>query len=199
MKMAVLCGVVCVVLAGAAQADIINFEGDASGAKPNGWSSNDSPLVHFSDSNGNGLDLEDWGEQGLGKSLLVGDDWDGSGLVMDFDVQVNALSLAFGNDDAGWTNAGDQAILTAFLHGTQVGQETVVMNRNDVMDQIISISGIEFDSATFYYAATGQSNGLQEIVDDINFEVAAVPLPGAVLLGALGLGTAGWLTRRRTA
>ena len=33
----------------------------------------------------------------------------------------------------------------------------------------------------------------------VNFEYTVVPVPGAVLLGALGLSSAGWLLRRRTA
>jgi hypothetical protein len=33
----------------------------------------------------------------------------------------------------------------------------------------------------------------------VNFEYTVVPVPGAVLLGILGLGSAGWLLRRKTA
>jgi hypothetical protein len=171
----------------------IDFENDIAGAKPNGWVSNDSPLVSFSDSMGANLDLEDYGHQSHGKGLGVYSD-DPSYLIMDFSMIATSLALEFGNDDPGWSNPGDQAILTAFLGGTQVGQTSVVMNRDDIMNQSISISGLTFDRATFFYNVTMQP-GLIEVVDNIQFDV--IPAPGAILLGGIGVGLVGWLRRRR--
>jgi hypothetical protein len=72
------------------------------------------------------------------------------------------------------------------------------MNRDDIMNQSISISGLMFDRATFFYDVTGVA-GLIEIVDNIQFTPGGViPAPGALVLGSLGAGLVGWLRRRRT-
>jgi hypothetical protein len=199
MRIMVLCVGVCVALAGAAQAGFVDFNSDSYGFKPNGWHSDDSSLLTFRDSNGSGLFVGPlMNQQTHGNGLQVYSDSDGSWLNMNFAQTVNSLSLEFGNDEHSFTNPGDKAILTVFLDGEQVGRTSVVMNRNDIMDQTIAISGVDFDRATFYYAATGCSHGLTEVVDNINFELASVPAPGAILLGAFGAGIVGWLRRRRT-
>jgi hypothetical protein len=189
--------IVCAGFSGAAQAvTTIDFESDPIGAKPNGWSSADSPLVSFTDSIGANLDVYDYGHQSHGQALACNPDGDQSYLIMDFSVIATSLQLDFGNDDPGWANPGDQAILTAFLGGIQVGQTSVVMNLDDIMNQSISISGVKFDRATLLYNVTSWSPGLIEVVDDIKFEV--IPAPGAILLGSIGAGLVGWLRRRRT-
>ena len=192
MKRMLLCAILCAGLAGAAQASMtIGFENDAIGGKPNGWTSADSLLVSFSDSLGADLFVDDYGMQSHGHGLAVFSD-DAGYLVMDFGALVSSLSLEFGNDDSGWSLPGDEAILTAFLGGTQVGQATVVMNRDDIMNQSIGIGGITFDRATFLYDT---DQGLIEIVDNIAFQPAGavIPAPGAILLGTLGSGLVGWL------
>ena len=189
--------VVCAALAGVAQpAVVIDFESDTVGAKPNSWMSADSALVSFSDSMGANLSVYDYQQQSHGQGLAVNSD-DPSYLIMDFAVPVSFLSLEFGNDDPGYSSPGDLAILTAFLGGGQVGQTSVVMNRDDIMNQSISMSGLTFDRATFFYDVTG--SGLIEIVDNIQFEPGGmIPAPGAIVLGSLGAGLVGWLRRRRT-
>jgi hypothetical protein len=195
-KVVVFALVVCTGLAGAVQAAVvIDFESDATGAKPNGWQSDDSALVSFSDSMGANLGVGDYGSQSHGQALAVNGD-DASYLIMDFASPVSFLSLEFGNDDPGYSTAGDEAVLTAFLGAVQVGQTSVVMNRDDIMNQSITVSGVTFDRATFFYDVTGV--GLIEIVDNIQFESSAVPAPGAIVLGSLGAGLVGWLRRRRT-
>ena len=182
-------GLVFAGFAGSAQAILIDFESDPLGPVPNGWTSADSALVHFTDSNGADNVLADYGHQSFGQALATFDDWDDSWLIMDFDVPVLELSLWFGNDDPTGSNPGDLAVLTVFSGAVQVGQTTVVMNRNDDMDQSIGISGVVFDSATFYYDVTSDF-GLIEVVDDIDF--TPIPEPTTMLmLGGLSAGLAG--------
>jgi hypothetical protein len=192
---AICIAVACLGLSGVAHASImIDFESDTTGSKINGWSSVDSSLLSFSDSVGADMDVYDYGLQSHGQALAVHTDNDDSWLIMDFSIIATSLQLEFGNDDPGWSNPGDKAVLTTFLGGGQVGQTSVVMNRDDIMNQSISISGMNFDRATFYYAVD-PSLGLIEIVDNIQFEV--IPAPGAILLGSIGVGLVGWLRRRQ--
>jgi len=121
---------------------------------------------------------------------------------MDFSVNVNSLNLLFGNDDPGFSQAGDLAVLTAFSGGTQVGQATVVLNRNDIADQTIALSGFDFNRATFRYERTvGTPINLIEIVDDVTFNASpanVIPEPGTcVLLGTCLLPLGRVALRRR--
>ena len=190
--------ILCVALAGSLQAaTLTNFENDPLGGKPNGWMSADSGLVAFSDSSGADLQVGNWNESNYTNALGTFYD-DASYLVMDFSTLMDSMQLDFGNDDPGWAAVGDQAILTVFLGAGQVGQVAMVMNRDDLMNQTIAIGGIVFDRATFFYDVTG-APGLIEIVDNIQFtQASAVPVPGAVLLGGMGMGLVGWLRRRRS-
>ncbi len=160
----------------------IDFESDTIGEKSNGFVSNDSALVAFSDSltPPDGLRIEDFGFQSDGQGLGVFGD-DESELILDFAVTVDALSLEFGNDDPFFSNEGDRAVLTVFDGAVQVGQTSVVLNRNDILDQSISFSGVQFNRATFLYDVS--TDGLIEIVDNIQFNtVDAVPEPTALLI-----------------
>ncbi|MHC4536563.1 MAG: hypothetical protein ACYS6K_21645 [Planctomycetota bacterium] len=199
-KLIIICVLfICFGLAGSAQAIItIDFENDPTGSKPNGWISADSPLVSFTDSLGADLEIGNYGVQSHGNALAVF--WDDPGhLIMDFSVMATSLELEFGNDDPAFSNPGDMAILTAFLGATQVGQTSVVMNGDDIMNQSISISGVTFDQATFFFDVSRtppDPPGMIEVVDNIKFNV--IPAPGAILLGSIGAGLVGWLRRRRT-
>ena len=196
-RVAVLVGLLCLFATTAAHAVFVDFESEASGAKANGYTVNG---VTFTDTVGSGLNVDNFGAQGNGQSLAVFTDGDGSGLQMTFGGVYSKLKLDFGNDDPAWTNAGDLALLRAFLGVNQVGQVTVVLNRDDIMNQTIGISGVSFDNAFFAYVDpqlqpfTGTDPiGLIEIVDNI-----AVPEPG--LLSLLGIALAGFgLARRRRA
>ena len=181
-----------VAFAGVASADFIDFESDTDGLKPNGFSSVDSSAVTFSDSSGADLQLADWGHQSDGRGLAVFDD-DASFLVMNFTGLYNTLSLDFGNDDPFFSSAGDTAELRLYNGGSQVGFVSVVMNRDDNMNQTIAYSGAGFDRAEFFYNVTG--SGLIEIVDNIEFNQAPIPEPATMTL--LGLGLAGLAVRSR--
>jgi hypothetical protein len=167
----------------------INFEAEPVGAKPNGYTPTPTigaPIMHFSDSNGADIQVFNWGTQSNGIGLAVFNDFDNSHVVMNFDTPVSRLFMRFGNDDPGFSNPGDQAVLRGFnAAGTQVAVVGVVMNRNDVMDQGIEILATNCDvanaikSATFKYEIN-PAQGLIEIIDDITYETCAAgpPPPG---------------------
>lgn len=144
--------------------DLITFELDAAGSKPNGWMSFDSAITKFSDSIGADLMVDDYGVQSDGQALAVFPD-DQSFLKIQFSVPVCGLRLAFGNDDPSASNPGDKALLRLSNGPVTVGKRSVVMNRNDVMDQSIGFRGASFTDAAFWYAVT--TSGLIEVVDDI--------------------------------
>lgn len=174
----------CALFAGAAaNADVVTFTGDSTGGKPNLWQSVESSNVTFSDTSGSDLDVSDFGNQSIGNGLAVFGD-DASALLMNFSGPMNALSLDFGNDDPGFSSPGLVGYLEVFLGNVSVGFASVIADRDDTMNQTVSISGVGFfDSATFQYRdAAGAPEDLIEIVDNITF----IPTPGALSLLAMG-------------
>ncbi len=204
MRHLAACALAMLSFAAAASADPIDFENDAPGDKPNGFTSFDSGIVHFYDTNGDDLYLADYGHQSDGQALGVNYDGDGSMLRMDFDLDMGALSFQFGNDDAGWTYPGDLAILKLYNNGVFVGMATVVINRDDYMNQTIGWTGPNFDQAFFYYGdpefqpytGGGTYPGLIEVVDNINYRV---PEPSLLALSGLGALVVAWRRRRKIA
>ena len=142
----------------------INFESDPTGSKPDGWTSADSPLVHFYDSMGSDLDVANTEPESHGNEIRVFSD-DPGYLQIHIEGVGCGISMSFGNDDPSYSNPGDMAVLTTFRGTTRVAQASVEMNRNDVMDQRIGVTGERFNRATFLYDVT--TVGLIEIVDDI--------------------------------
>lgn len=200
-----------------AHADIIDFNSESAGSKANGYTTDDSSIVHFSDTNGNGLVIVNTtaGTHGNGtRALNVDGDTDGSGLQMTFDELVDQLSLSFGNDQSAYSNAGDLAVLTLYLGVAQVGQVSVVLNRLPT-NQVISHVGVAFDRATFFFTdplgnpytggAPAPNIGLTERVDDIEFRVAmtgsgssTVPEPASIAIWAIVAIFLGLGVRRRS-
>jgi hypothetical protein len=174
---------------GFANAAVIDFEAGPYGGQPNGFSAAGVPGVTFTDTQGDDLEVQNFGNQSDGYALGVNGD-DTSALRIDFGSAIDYLSIDFGNDDPGYASAGDLALLTVFYGGVQVGQTTTVFNLDDMMNQSVVMSGVDFDSATFVYAdSTLNPINLIEIVDNVTFDqVAAVPEPKAFGLLALGLG-----------
>lgn len=176
-----------------ANATVIDFSSETIGAKANGYTVQG---VQFFDTIGANLEVNTFGVQSQGKGLAVRGD-DPSQLRVFMGGIFNAFALDFGNDDPSVARAGDLASLQLFLNGVQVGQTTVLLNLNDVLDQTISIVGINFDEALFGYVnANLQGLKLIEVVDNITFSRGnEVPEPGVLAL--LGLGFASLLINRR--
>ncbi len=147
-------------------ATVIAFEGDSPGFQRDGFTSVDSSIAHFYDSEGQNLQVADFGNQSHGQAIAADYD-DPSRLRIRFDQDICSISMAFGNDDPCCSNEGDQARLRLFLGRVRVADTAVTMNRNDIMDQTISIDSVTFNRAEFVYAVS--TNGLIEVVDDITF------------------------------
>lgn len=185
----------CLLASGAQAANVVDFENQAAGSKANGYTVGG---ITFNDTSGANLDVQNFGVQGLGsRSLAVYSD-DASALEMLFAGTAIDLSFTFGNDDPGFTTAGDVAWLRIFDGATQVGSTTVVLNRDDIANQTIGISGIAFNRALFVYARGQTPINLIEIVDNITYSgVDAVPEPATWAMMIGGFGLVGGAMRRR--
>jgi hypothetical protein len=149
--------------------NIIGFESDPTVFVdlPDPVTSRDNPTVHFVDTVGANLHIQDFGNQSNGISLGVFGD-DPSALVILLDVPTRRLSMLFGNDDVSATQPGDRATLTVFRNGQQVTRRHVTMNRNDLGDQTVEYRGrVAIDKATFVFNRAGTPIDALEIVDDI--------------------------------
>jgi hypothetical protein len=187
---------------------VIDFEGGPTGTQAEGFNATGAPELSFFSDLGAGLELATIPE-GDGNSLLVRNDTNGNFLKGVFnDGTHDFLSLTFGNDDPGFTNPGDSAVLRVFLGSTFVGATMLVMNRDDLMNQTISFASGTFDNFTFTYTnplgsvftGGGAANtGLIEVVDNITFDSvgAAIPEPAAWAMMIMGFGGVGALRRRR--
>lgn len=151
----------------------IDFESDTAGALANGFTSIDDTeaCAQFTDTNGAELSIKNFGIQSIGQGLAVGGD-DVSAIQIDFNSPTNSISLDFGNDDPSYTSPGDLAVLTLTNGGVSIGSVvTVVLNRDDIMNQTISYTGAFFDQAIFTYADSALAPiRIIEIVDNITFE-----------------------------
>lgn len=155
------------------KAPTVKFQRDTSGAVPNGFTSLDSTIAHFTDSSGADLEITSVPPESIGQGLrILGDD--ASKLIIAFDVPIKRLSLTFGNDDPGSTQAGDVAILEVFRKGEQVDSASVVMNRNDIGDQRIGVMGSVLRRAEFFFGRAGEPIDLIEVVDYILFSPACM-------------------------
>jgi hypothetical protein len=177
-----------------ASADFIDFESDSAGTKPNGFMSVSSAAVVFNDTLGADMDVFNYGTQSIGQGLAVNGD-DASMLEMVFTGNMSFLSLVFGNDDPGFSSAGDLAVLRTYNGATLLNTFTVVMDRDDTANQSIVGTG-SFNRATFSYETPGLTPiNLIEIVDNIEF----TPVPEPATMAALGIGALALLRRRRKA
>jgi hypothetical protein len=215
MRVLCACALAMLSLAAVSHADPIDFNSESTGNKANGFTTDDSPIVHFYDTVNTGLKIYDASQfEGNGtQGLLVYDDFDGSMLKMTFDMNLVALSLDFGNDDPNYTNPGDYAFLKVYNNGVFVGMATVALNRNDLMDQSIGIVAPNFDTAYFYYGRASATNftqygfdpytgggqvntGLIELIDNVNYRV---PEPSLLALSGFGALVVAWRRRRKLA
>ena len=179
-------------------AQVINFESDTEGPKPNGFVSASDPsgTVRFSDplildptaAEPDGLFVVSPAagapQSTINQGLSNSDD-DASPINLDFATPVTSLSFLFGND----TTPGGLAQLQTFNNGAPVGLTTVPFDGNGAADQTISFVNGAFNSASFTFVdATGTPLPLIETIDNVAFQ--PVPEPSSVLglvtFGAFG-------------
>lgn len=181
-------GLLCLLgFAGPVQAApiLIDFEADAPGPKPNGFTPVGVPGVHFTDTVGADLQVLNGGNQtAFTQGIVVFTDFDNSALRIDLDFLADSIGFDYGNDDPGFSSPGDQVSLTLFRNNVQVGQVFQVMNRDDIMNQNLGLSGIQFDQAFIKYEVV-PTQGLIEAIDNIRID--RVPAPATLLLLGLGL------------
>ncbi len=185
-----------------AMAQTVDFESTPSGTLAQGTTIGG---ITFTSQTGSGMGVNNFGAEGDGQSLAIFDDTNGNFLKGAIAGGATALSFTFGNDDPGFSNPGDLAWLQVFNGATLVNTVTVVLNRDDIMNQSISYSGLFFDNFTFAYTDaagnpfTGGGNanvGLIEIVDNFRYS-GAVPEPATWALLMLGFGVIGGSMRAR--
>jgi hypothetical protein len=176
-----------------AKADAITFEFDPVQTQlPNGFRSVESSILRFSSNLTNVLHIHPasfgsgemvfFGTRGLAVEADLG-------VFMDFDIPVTSLSLWFGNDSFGDTEAGDTAILRVFFDDEFVEEVVVPLNRDGIINQQISFSGAAINRATFTFSTVN----VVKTVDNIEF----TPVPEPTTVALLGIGIAGVVARIR--
>lgn len=148
----------------------IDFERDTPGAKPNGFASLDSSIAHFSNPAA-ALLVGNFDPQSDGIGIASLDPGSGA-VVIRFDVPVTRVIVPFGNDDPALTQDGDRARLNAFKGQTLVDSGSVVMNRDDVLNQAVAVTGKSFNRVEFLFVRSGAAvPNLGEVVDNIAMTV----------------------------
>jgi hypothetical protein len=173
---------ICLFLVGQALGDTITFTSDPAGLKPNGFVSVDSPRASFTDTMGADLSIDDFSPATHGKAIICNGD-DASRLRIDFTESMGTLTMTFGNDDPSFTSPGDACWLQVFNGATLAGTTSVTMNRDDINNQSISLSGVgAFNNALVWYGnSAGTPISLIEDIDDISF--TSVPEPATAMVG----------------
>lgn len=161
-------------LTASASAVTIGFDSDTTGFKPNGFQSVDSPTASFSGLEGGLFSVSAGSSFSLsgatGQVLAVR-----PGIIISFAAPVSTLSIQFGNDDTALPE-GTNAVLTVFLQGQQVGQSTLPVNRNILLDQTIFSPAVSFDQATLRF---DKGTLPLFIIDNVTFSTNTPPTADA--------------------
>lgn len=151
--------------------------------------------------------LSEWtADRGLGIStpgggppvLRVGDQ--GGTLLLEFTAAVVGVSITFGGDSDNADVEARPAVLVGIAGGTFVDIAAIDPNRNDLIDQTLTINeGVVLEQALFYFRQLGPHQPLSPLIGSITLTTQDVPEPGvaALLLAAVALGLARVRSRSR--
>lgn len=209
MRLNAIC-VAFALAAGTVQADVwFDFEGEAStyvaGARTGSLTSltmTESGLsVTITRDSGAGFDIvENIAANGqAGKPASWGDfsldpffnETTNDSFVFDFSQRLTTFSIETGDYGAD----EDRVTLTAYDGANGAGNvvDTVSVNWNSGFPLFITLTG---NGDIQSVVMTGGSASFPNSMFYDNLHVEVIPVPGAVLLGALGLGMVGWIKRR---
>lgn len=189
----------------AVQSATIDFSSAPKSLQPNGYTIGDVSFAttYAGKWNYYQILLGDWSDSSISHGMALAIVGEEAKLEMSFSKTSDFLSLEFGNDNPQWISAGSKAWLAIYMDNTLVNTTSVVMNLNTIMDQSISLSGMLFNRALFWYGDTdGHDVWMSEVVDNITYTTYTppVPAPAPAAVWLFGSGLAGLLgfNRRKT-
>lgn len=178
-------------------ADLITFNSDAPGIYPNPFVSVESAHVSFSEVGAGAVGSLGVGIFGSPTNILNSSTGSGGAdeILMEFDDLVTSLSFYIGHPGGfpgdGWLRVFDES-------NSLVADIRVALDTDFLLNQVISYSGTGIRSARYAQVVTGSillGTGA-EVIDNVEFTI--VPVPGAFLLGMLGLSVAGVKLRKHS-